>query len=96
MAKPSEKSLGMSAFLDHFSKQTYGVSRTEAIEGDTCVSCKQPAIEFEDELSRKEYSISGLCQSCQNAVFKPPEEDDEDTTGDEVESEWDDDDEIPF
>lgn len=26
-------------------------------------------IEFKDALSRKEYSISGLCQACQDKVF---------------------------
>lgn len=26
-------------------------------------------LNFRDELSRREYEISGLCQSCQDAVF---------------------------
>lgn len=34
-----------------------------------CVSCDQPATEFRDALSHKEYGISGLCQSCQDQVF---------------------------
>ena len=29
---------------------------------------------WQDELSRKEYSISGLCQKCQNKVFGGGEE----------------------
>lgn len=33
-----------------------------------------PATEFRDPLSLKEYSISGLCQDCQDEVFS-----DEDT-----------------
>lgn len=28
---------------------------------------------FRDELSAKEYYISGMCQECQDAVFKPRE-----------------------
>jgi hypothetical protein len=32
-------------------------------------------LEFRDELSRKEYSISGLCQECQNRIFDSPDED---------------------
>jgi len=28
--------------------------------------------EFTDELSKREYSISGLCQECQDAVFDAP------------------------
>ena len=38
-----------------------------------CVSppagCGGPATQFEDEASRREYTISGLCQKCQNEVF---------------------------
>ncbi len=29
---------------------------------------------FADELSAKEYRISGLCQSCQDKTFKEPDE----------------------
>jgi hypothetical protein len=46
------------------------IGRTTAIEGNTCTFCRKEAVEFEDDLSRKEYTISGLCQSCQNEVFK--------------------------
>ena len=34
-----------------------------------CPICEQPIGEFRDELSRKEYAISGLCQKCQDATF---------------------------
>jgi hypothetical protein len=50
--------------------------RSSAIANDRClqppIGCGGPATEFEDERSRKEYSISGLCQDCQNLVFTPP------------------------
>ena len=36
---------------------------------DRCVSCKGSATFFKDELSHREYGISGLCQSCQDNVF---------------------------
>lgn len=39
--------------------------RTASIQSDVCVFCKQPATEFRDKLSEKEYRISGICQ-----VFK--------------------------
>jgi len=29
--------------------------------------------DFSDELSYKEYKISGLCQTCQDDVFGPPQ-----------------------
>lgn len=30
--------------------------------------------DFKDEISRREYRISGMCQSCQDKVFAEPEE----------------------
>lgn len=35
-----------------------------------CVDCGGQALKFDDELSKKEYSISGLCQKCQDEVFE--------------------------
>jgi hypothetical protein len=34
-----------------------------------CVKCGEFNIEFRDELSRREYAISGLCQCCQDGIF---------------------------
>ena len=36
-----------------------------------CPTCSKPIwiASFRDALSRKEYSISGLCQTCQDKVF---------------------------
>ena len=69
MADPSKKSEDMEDFLDDLSTLIFGESRTESIGGNTCVSCGEDASEFEDSLSRKEYGISGLCQTCQDEVF---------------------------
>lgn len=33
------------------------------------IGCGEPAEHFDDETSRREYRISGLCQKCQNAIF---------------------------
>lgn len=63
------KSPGITQFLDAFSKSAFGVPRTEALKSHTCVACHGWVGDFRDELSRKEYSISGLCQSCQDATF---------------------------
>ena len=38
-------------------------------EVDHCRSCSQPVRGFRDELSKREYLISGLCQDCQDSVF---------------------------
>ena len=34
-----------------------------------CPTCSEPVVSFRDELSAREYSISGLCQTCQDSVF---------------------------
>lgn len=41
----------------------------EAIETKHCPSCRKPIGEFRNEVSKKEYLISGLCQKCQDSVF---------------------------
>lgn len=35
-----------------------------------CGTVVDPIRDFRDDLSRKEYTISGLCQKCQDEVFK--------------------------
>ena len=40
-----------------------------AIEMDCCAQCGGEAEIFTDDLSAKEYPISGLCQTCQNRFF---------------------------
>ncbi len=36
-----------------------------------CSQGDHPTGEFRDELSRKEFEISGMCQSCQDLFFEP-------------------------
>ena len=42
-----------------------------------CTFCAVPLTEFRDEISKKEYSISGMCQTCQDKAFAPFDEDEE-------------------
>lgn len=63
--EPTRKSYAINKSLKEF----FGVDREDSITNDVCVMCKKPADSFDDELSRKEFSISGLCQQCQNKVF---------------------------
>jgi hypothetical protein len=67
MADPSDKAPELTNFLESVA------GRTSAIKGDVCVpapfGCGGPATEFRNELSRREYRISGLCQKCQDSVF---------------------------
>ena len=64
--------------LDQFKEDTamrlFGRSRRLAIAGNQCVKCGAYHLEFRDELSRKEFSISGFCQSCQDDIFGPSDE----------------------
>ena len=70
---PSDKSFD----IDNMFKRLYGIDRKSTILGKGCVSCGQKDLtedDFRDELSLREYHISGLCQSCQDTVFMKPEE----------------------
>ena len=51
-----------------------GVSRVGAVQEASCVTCGGEARIFRDDLSRKEYTISAMCQDCQDKVFGAPEE----------------------
>ena len=40
-----------------------------------CATCPRefdPETEFKDELSKREYRITGTCQRCQDRLFAPP------------------------
>ena len=50
-------------------KKETGFDRIGAITTNTCVFCKDPDLNFRDQLSEKEYTISGICQKCQDDVF---------------------------
>ena len=52
-----------------------GVSRVGAVHEASCVMCGGEARIFRDDLSRKEYAISAMCQDCQDKVFGCEEED---------------------
>lgn len=43
----------------------------ERIAGGNCPFCNKVILmsDFKDELSRKEFKISGLCQDCQDKTF---------------------------
>ena len=44
----------------------------DAVEAGFCPFCLNPISmdDFEDDRSKKEYEISGLCQDCQNKMFQ--------------------------
>lgn len=66
--KPSEKH----PQIDNFINQIFGIDRKASITNNVCTMCKRnidPTTEFKDDLSRKEFQISGLCSNCQDKVF---------------------------
>ena len=69
MSKPSNKSDALNSLLEEITQTVFGVSRTTSIKQDTCVTCQEEASTFKDDLSRKEFTISGMCQTCQDSVF---------------------------
>jgi|TARA_B110000977_G_scaffold199361_1_gene286495 uncharacterized CHY-type Zn-finger protein len=42
----------------------------EVIKKNQCTWCESLNIKLKDELSKREYQISGLCQTCQDEMFK--------------------------
>jgi hypothetical protein len=47
-----------------------GRERVATIEAGYCMTCGAgPDLEFTDPLSEHEYTISGMCQVCQDEVF---------------------------
>lgn len=51
---------------------------SSCLDNTVCVRCKKPALSFKDEVSAREYEISGLCQKCQDWLdegvgFRAPE-----------------------
>ena len=67
--KPEEKSPEIESFLS----SVFGVDRKQSILNNVCVSCGEPAAEFRNALIRHEYAISGLCEQCQDSVFREEE-----------------------
>ena len=71
MAIPTPKSAVVENHIDKFTIRKFGAKRRECIEKDNCLTCNGPATNFTDELSKKEYTISGMCQKCQDEIFLP-------------------------
>ena len=59
----------MDKFKEEMAFQLFGRSPSVCKTGGQCVSCGEFNLEFRDELSRKEFGISALCQCCQDGVF---------------------------
>ena len=67
MAEPSNKSPEMTKFLDRLIDRSYSIAANQCVEPP--YGCGRSATRFRDETSKKEFSISGLCQHCQDLLF---------------------------
>ena len=61
----SEKSAAMRAAIEGLFPGT-----ASAISKRQCPLCKKPVGDFADAISLREFEISGMCQSCQDEVFR--------------------------
>ena len=72
---PSDKHPEMERHLT----KLFGFDRRANITADKCspppMGCGGPATDFRDDLSRKEFSITGMCQACQDKFFIPDDDD---------------------
>ena len=58
--------------MDSFLRTLMGKDRAVVIRNGLCMTCDSQgnnARSFTDDISRKEYSISGMCQHCQDDFF---------------------------
>jgi hypothetical protein len=70
MGTASPKSVKIDEILTAIS----GNDRVASINANICNWCRGDVIGFADDISAVEYGISGLCQKCQDDVFKEPED----------------------
>jgi hypothetical protein len=61
--------LNASALHEVFSRPTYRSDYATAKAGQTCIVCGRPAVRFRDPSARFEYTVSALCQECQDRLF---------------------------
>lgn len=55
--------------IDDLITRVTGVDRKEVITENKCATCKTPNLQFRNQISQKEYTISGMCQNCQDDIF---------------------------
>jgi hypothetical protein len=61
------------ALHEVFSRPTYRSDYAIANARQTCIVCGRPAVRFRDPSARFEYTVSALCQQCQDQLFNSRE-----------------------
>lgn len=65
--EPTKKSAEITKLLDEMSDRTISITNDKCVRPP--IGCGKPIGEFRDEISKREYTISGLCQACQDEIF---------------------------
>jgi hypothetical protein len=68
--KPASKSPAIEEFLEK------AEGRTTAINGRMCIICHLTVKGFRNKKSEEEYTLSGICQECQDTLFDDSEDQD--------------------
>lgn len=64
-----EDEKAMERCKEEMANQMFGRSRKECFDKLICVTCGKEIDGFRNNISLKEYRISGMCQECQDGVF---------------------------
>ena len=70
----SEKHPSLEGAMEAASKAVGGCGKRTYGKCALCPREFDPEAEFKDELSKKEYRVSGMCQKCQDQMFKEEDE----------------------
>jgi len=57
------------ALHEVFSRPTYRADYAKAKARQICIICGRAAVNFRDSSARFEYTVSALCQECQDRLF---------------------------
>ena len=63
------KTMRMLEAQDNMAEALFGRPTSVSVFNRECVKCGEAAVDFKDELSKKEFGISGFCQPCQDEIF---------------------------
>ena len=69
-----ERGVKVQEFLDKITTKAFDTTQDKAEKKAVCISCGKPILGFKDEVSVKEYRITGMCQECQDEVYGGMEE----------------------
>jgi hypothetical protein len=64
------KSKEMRELREKAAQLLFGRSHDAQQSANLCTTCGGDADKFTDDLSEKEYSLSGMCQACQDGFFE--------------------------